>query len=169
MNGTVNQVAWNLLSDGPVTLRFYVNNTFSQIIFSEVQIIRDATSPIIPIIDPIMNEIFEIAPAYQISVSDAHLDQMWYSFDQGSTKVVITSMLGVMDQTLWNQLPNGYVIIRFYANDTLGNVSFDEVIVVKDTPTPSPLPGIPGFNVFILLGMMSLIATVIIRSKFTKK
>ena len=75
----------------------------------------------------------------------------------------------MIDLTLWNQLPNGYVTIRFYANDTLGNISFDEVIVVKDTPTPTPPPGaIPGYNVIILLGTISLIAAFIIRSKFNK-
>jgi len=115
-----------------------------------------------------MNEVFEIPPAYEIAITEANLDKIWYIFDGGTTKLFISSMIGILNQTLWNQLPNGYVTIRFYANDTLGNMSFDEVIVVKDTPTPSPPPGIPGYNIFILLGMMSLIAAVIIRRKFNK-
>ena len=80
-------------------------------------------------------------------------------------KMLIQNLTGVMDITLWNQLPNGYITIRFYANDTLGNINFDEVIVVKDTPTPSPPPaGIPGYNLFIIIGIFSLMVVIIIKS-----
>jgi len=63
----------------------------------------------------------------------------------------------MINQDLWEEMPNGYTTIRFYVNDTLGNISFEEVIVVKETSTPNPSPGgIPGYNIFILLGTISL-------------
>ena len=113
-----------------------------------------------------MNEVFEIAPAYELALTETNLDKMWYSFDGGTNKIFITELIGVMDLTLWNQLSNGYVTIRFYANDTLGNISFDDVIVVKDTPTPSPTPsGIPGYNILLLLGIVSTIAVIIVKKR----
>ncbi|GAG95284.1 unnamed protein product, partial [marine sediment metagenome] len=92
------------------------------------------------------------------------------TYNEGTTKNFISSMIGILNQTLWNQLPNGYVTIRFYANDTLGNINFDEVIVVKASPTANPPSGgIPGYNIIFLLGTISLITALIIRREFNKK
>ena len=169
-NGTINQTRWNLIFNGTTTIKFYANDTLGIIAFQEVIVRKDIESPILYILSPTMNEVFEIPPAYEMTITEANLDKVWYTFNNGTTKTFITDLIGVMDLTLWSQLPNGYITIRFYANDTLGNISFDELIVVKDTPTPSPPPGgIPGYNVIILLGMVSLIAAFIIRRKFNKK
>jgi len=168
-NGTINQTRWNLIFNGTTTIKFYANDTLGLIAFQEVIVRKDIESPILFILSPTMNEVFEIPPAYEMTITEANLDKVWYTFDGGTNKAFITELIGVMDLTLWNQLPNGYITIRFYANDTLGNISFDEVIVVKDTPIPSPPPGgIPGYNVIILLGMISLIAAFIIKRKFNK-
>jgi len=169
-NSTINQASWNLMPDGTITIKFYANNTLGKIDFQEVIVRKDIESPIISILSPTMNEVFEIPPAYEMTITEANLDKIWYTLNSGTNKIFLTDLIGVIDLTLWNQLPNGYVIITFYANDTLGNIDFDEVIVIKDTPTPSPPPGgIPGYNVIILLGMVSLIAAFIIRTKFNKK
>ena len=156
------------MPNGTIIIRFYANDTINRITFTEVNVKKDSEDPIISIGSPTMNEVFEIPPAYEFTITEANLDKIWYSFEGGTNKIFITGLIGVIELTLWNQLPNGYVTIRFYANDTLGNINFDEVIVVKDTPTPSPPLGIPGYNVFILLGVISLIAAFIIKRKFNK-
>ena len=63
----------------------------------------------------------------------------------------------------------GYITVRFYANDTLGHLNFDEVIIVKDVPIPTSQPGIPGYNVFVLIGIISLMAVITIKFKYSKK
>jgi hypothetical protein len=142
-------------------------DTLSNCIEVVVQILPDITGPIISIIAPVMNQQLEIPPAYEITVSDLNLDKIWYTFDNGTTKKFITLLIGVMDQTLWNQLPNGYINIRFYANDTFGNVNYDEVIVIKSTPAQQD--GISGYDVVILLGIISVITAYLTKRKFAKK
>ena len=165
-NGTIDQIAWDSHSDGIITVIFYVNNTFNQLIYRAISIIKDTTSPVISIIAPTTNDEFKVAPAYEIDVSDDHLDKMWYSFDEGVTKVPISSFIGMLDETIWNDLPNGYVTIRFYANDTMGNMNYDEVIVMKSTPAHStPTNAIPGYDILILLGVITIISASIIRIK----
>ncbi len=163
-NDTINQGAWDLQLSGLITLTFSVNSTAGDIFQESIIVEKDVDAPQISIITPIQDEVFEIPPAYEMTITEANLDKIWYTFDGGTNKIFITELIGVIDLTLWNQLPNGYVTIRFYANDTLGNISFDEVIVIKDIPTTNPPPeGIPGYNVIILLGMISLIAVFIIK------
>jgi len=91
---------------------------------------------------------------------------MWYSLN-GGNNITFTGFTGTINQTLWDALPEGNIIIKFYANDTLGRLGFQEVTVVKTISQSNP-PGIPGYNVIILLGMISLIAAIIIRRKFNK-
>ncbi len=70
----------------------------------------------------------------------------------------------MINQDLWEKMPNGYITIKFYANDILGHIKFDEVVIVKDTPTPSSSPGgIPGYNLFVLLGVLSVVIIIITR------
>jgi len=141
-------------------------DTLSNCIEVVVQI-PPSSGPVISIIAPVMNQQFEIPPVYEITVSGLNLDKIWYTFDNGATKRFITSLIGVIDQTLWNQLPNGYINIRFYANDTFGNANYDEVIVVKDTPVPQD--EISGYDVVILLGIISVITAYLTKRKFAKK
>jgi hypothetical protein len=61
-------------------------------------------------------------------------------------------------------VPNGYIALRFYANDTLGHINFNEVVILKDAPVSSPSQTIPGYEILILAGIISLI--VIVRIKF---
>jgi len=59
-------------------------------------------------------------------------------------------------------LPEGSINIRFYANGTAGNIGFQEDNVVKTISQPPP-PGIPGYNVVFLLGIVSTIALIIVK------
>ena len=165
-NTTIQQSAWNLLSNGSVKITFYIEDIFGFTNSAQIIIYKDTR--IINIIHPTTNEVFEIVPFYEITITEANLDKIWYTFNSGMNKVFITELMGVMDLNLWNQLPNGYVTIRFYVNDTLGNISFNEVIVVKDTPSPPPR-GIPGYNLFALIGIISLMAVIAIKFNYHKK
>ncbi|TFF90357.1 MAG: hypothetical protein EU548_03405, partial [Promethearchaeota archaeon] len=164
-NGTINQDTWNSMPNGTISIKFYINDTLGRTFSHQIMVFKDIENPILSIIDPTMNEVFEFVPAYEISLIEGNLDKIWYTLDDGEN-VFITETIGVLDETLWDQLSNGYITIRFYANDTLGNMSFDETIVVKDAPTPSPPPGaIPGYNLTILFSVISLITVITIKRK----
>ena len=163
-NGTINQAAWNSLPEGNVVLRFYANDTLGRIEFAEVTIRKDVNAPIIAINNPQNSDIIGVtAPSFDISIEELNLDKTWYSLNGGNT-ITFTELTGTINQALWDALSEGNVIIRFYANDTLGRVGFQEVTVVKTVSQSNP-PGIPGYNILLLLGIVSVVSSIIIKKK----
>ncbi|MFX1478998.1 MAG: nitrous oxide reductase family maturation protein NosD [Promethearchaeota archaeon] len=166
-NDTINQASWNLMSDGIITVTFYVNDITDAVFFAKVDVIKDTESPLITIIEPLMNDIFQSAPAFEINVTEPHLDTIWYTLDNIMISIFITELNGIIDQELWEDLPNGNITITFYANDTLGNLNFDEVIIIKNIP-PKP-PKIPGYDLLVLSIITSLCILIILFSRYIKK
>ena len=134
-NDTINQLAWTALPDGPVTIRFYANNTLGNINFADVNVLRDDSAPTISIINPVENEIFGVdPPSFTVEIVDPNLDTMWYSiFNNTDCSLNITFIdNGIIDATEWDALYDGTYTLRFYANDTLGNINFEDVNIIKD-------------------------------------
>ncbi|GAI67557.1 unnamed protein product, partial [marine sediment metagenome] len=91
------------------------------------------------------------------------LHSMWYTLDGGLHNYTFIEN-GTINQGAWDALSDGNVIIRFYANDTLGRIGFQEVNIVKMISQSNP-PGIPGYNILFLLGIVSTIAVVIVKKR----
>jgi hypothetical protein len=92
----------------------------------------DDSDPIINILSPQENQTFgRIAPSYNLSIIESNLDKIWYTLDGGLTNITITNLNGKINQTLWNTLLEGPIIIRFYANDSMGYLSYKDVIIYK--------------------------------------
>jgi len=75
------------------------------------------------------------------------------------------SLTGTINQNAWNAASDGPVTIRFYARDDAGNIGTNFVIVAKipsELPTP---PGIPGYDLYLLIGALSVISALIIRKR----
>jgi len=148
--GIIDQIEWDKKGDGTVTIRFYANDTLGKIGYSEVVVIKDTTPPVITIIS-----LYETnPPVYSINVTDENLDTIWYTLDNGVTNITISELIGVIDEDEWNAQPDGYVTIRFYANDTIGGEGTALVIVTKDTSPPELPPGIPGANLLVIYLML---------------
>ncbi|MHA2122836.1 MAG: hypothetical protein ACW990_16685, partial [Promethearchaeota archaeon] len=97
----------------------------------------DDSDPIINILSPQENKNFKFAPDYNLFIIEPNLDKIWYTLDGGLNNITITSLNGTINQTLWNSLPDGLLTIRFYANDTLGYLSYEEVTISKKSgPDP---------------------------------
>ncbi len=45
----------------------------------------------------------------------------------------------MIDETAWDLFGNGTVTIRFYANDTVGNINWAEVTMRKDIDAPTEI------------------------------
>ena len=160
----INQTAWFGLPDGSVKMRFYANNSAGNIGFSEVTIRKDINAPIITINNPQNNVVIgATAPNFNITIDESNLDKVWYSLN-GGTNITFTGLTGTINQTLWDALPDGNVVIKFYANDTLGRIGFQEVTVVKEITQPSP-PGISGYNLLFLLGIISVMVAIIVKKR----
>jgi hypothetical protein len=133
LTGTINQTEWDKFESGEITLIFFAMDLVGNNISSQVTLYKDITAPIITIYSPTQNEVFSsIAPNYSITVSDISVDSMWYTIDGGITNISITELTGVIDQTEWDKLGDGSIYIRFYANDTQGNIGYLEILCVKD-------------------------------------
>ncbi len=134
-NTTILQAAWDSLPDGIVTLRFYANDTLGNINFEDINVIKDISAPNINIVSPVVNGTFGVnAPNFIVEITDTNLDTMWYTVNNSATKFRFTQD-GVIEQTIWDAQPNGDVILTFYANDTIGNLAFEFIIIRKSTPS----------------------------------
>ncbi len=164
--GVIMQDLWDQIGNGTLIIQLFANDTIGNIGYSEVLIRKDIEAPEISIVEPSMNDVFEFAPVYEITVVKDNLDTIWYTLDGGETNYTITELIGIIDQEYWNSLPNGYITIRFYANDTLGNINYDDVIIVKTTP--SIPPSIPGYNICLLLCIICIISVITIKYRIKK-
>ncbi len=167
-SGTINQTEWDGQGEGPITIRFYVNDTFGGFNYAEININKDITDPVITINTPSFGAQFTIIPpSFNISVDELNIDAMWYTLDGGLTNYDISQYTGYIDSTAWNAAPDGAITIRFYVRDKAGNMDYEDVIVQKSTP-----PYIPPDNtliiiisvaigVFIAVGALFLIITLV--------
>ncbi|MFX0077445.1 MAG: hypothetical protein ACFE96_18535, partial [Candidatus Hermodarchaeota archaeon] len=166
-SGLIDQSEWNKYGNGSVVVRFYVKDEGGNEGYSEVLINKDIYAPNITIEIPVFGEqIFNYAPIFSISIQEPNLDRFWYSLDNGNTNFTITELTGVIDQVEWRSLPDGPIIIRFYAADKARNINVASVIVTKITTNVEPPPGIPGYDLYLLIGVLSVITALIIRKRF---
>ena len=161
-SGTIDQSEWDKLLDGQVTIRFYANDTFGRENYAEITIRKDSTDPQITINSPGIGDIFtELPPTYNITVIDDNLDMKWYTIDGGATNFTISGSTGNIDSTAWNNTPIGAVTIRFYSRDLAGNEAYQEVVVIKQNL--SQPPSIPGYDMVMLISVLSLFSVIIIK------
>ncbi|MFX1566908.1 MAG: hypothetical protein ACFFCV_00915 [Promethearchaeota archaeon] len=131
-----------LPSDGLHTIQVFGNDTVgymrsSLIRYFTISCIADIINPNITINSPLLYDLFGSSePYFNITVIEPNLDTMWYTLDGGLTIVLITEPTGNIDQIEWGKFGNGTVTIRFYANDTAGNVGWEDVLVRKDVLPP---------------------------------
>ena len=97
------------------------------------------------------------------------MDTIWYTLDGGITNYTITDLTGTFNQLAWESLSEGSVTIKFYANDTVGNIGFIDVEVIIEIP--EDLDGLPmiSFRNYYILFTFITILTLIILGKRKKK
>jgi len=152
LTGFINQTEWNKRVDGVITIRFYANDSLGNLGFKDISIIKDTTAPIINIYSPTENEVFRFdAPDFNITVIDQSLNSTWYTIDGGTTNYTFSGLTGYINQTAWDNKGTEIIILRFYANDSLGYIGFKDVVIWKDlispkitiiSPTPNQLCGV---------------------------
>jgi len=120
--------------------------------------------PVFSVNSPTQNEIFSnIAPEINITINEGIIDTIWYTVDGGITNFTCSTN-DVVNQAVWDNLGNRNITLTFFANDSRNYVTMISVIVIKSIPSK---PVIPGYNLFFLLGVLSIV--VIILSKKLKK
>jgi len=129
---------------------------------------------------PSDNAIFRsAAPNFEVLIKDetivllkdiVHIDTMWYTLDGGETNYTFITN-GTINQEAWDVLPEGLVTLRFHANDTLGNLGSETVIIFKDTMAPDipSQPSIPGYNIFIIIGTFLVFIAIVCIYRIKKR
>ncbi len=166
--GTIFQEEWNKIGNGTATITFYANNSGGYEGQAEVTVRKGIIAPIITILTPTSGQIFDYPPVFDIIINELNLDSTWYTIDGGSTNITFSGTDGIINEFAWNSTPSGPITINFYAQDSLGNVGTNHVIIVKTSQQNGLPPEIPGYNLFALLGVCFII-TIIISNKNRKK
>lgn len=172
----VDMTSWMDELDGSVTIRIYANDTFSHLEFSDISLNKDTINPQIVINEPLGGTEFgEDPPTINISITELHVDQFWFTINDSTTKYFVSMISGdnvyVMTSIVWDAVPDGHVLLSLYMNDTAGNLGNISVTFNKDTSTGSTEPpAIPGFELgfMILVISASTMIIVIKRKKFPK-
>ena len=76
-------------------------------------------------------------PSFNLSIVDQDLNFTWYTTNYSNTKYFFEESYGKINQTEWDLCEIGPILITFYANDSLSQMSSQDVIVVKvEVPEP---------------------------------
>lgn len=173
-NGTIDETLWKSIQDDLITFIVYANDTAGNIGYEGIFLRKDMVAPDITIQSPRTNDRFRgLAPVYGLSVLDNfYVDTIWYTMDNGQTNITLSSLSGVLSQEEWELLPEGHITIIFYANDTVGNVGFNEVVIIKEIsiPEPSNLFSNPLFYIFTISStVLGIIILYLYKKKSEKK
>ena len=96
-------------------------------------------------------------PDYHISIDELNLDKIWYTLDGGITNYTITSLKGTINQTAWESLSEGSVTLRFYVNDTSGNVGLIDLELQFDISVQSTISVGHFYIIFMLIGILAVV------------
>jgi hypothetical protein len=153
-------------SEGIHQIQVFGNDTMGIMYESDVRHFSvDTIPPEISITYPSTAQEFSEPPAYILSITEENIAAMWYTLNGGADNPIVSSS-GAIGSTEWNSLPKGAVTIRFYVLDIADREVFEEVIVVKiAAEVPTPTPGIPGYDLYLLLGTVGLISALLIRKR----
>ncbi len=162
-NSTIDQAEWDSLLDGIIMITFYANDTNGNIASNNITLIKNS-SPIIKIMSPSNNEEFSYdAPSFIVNISHPQLDTIWYSLNEGRN-ITFTSN-GTINQAEWDFLPDGIITITFYANNSMGKIASETIVITKTTPEEDNIPSYP----VLFIVSLSIITIVILVAKFQKK
>ncbi|GAJ14194.1 unnamed protein product, partial [marine sediment metagenome] len=112
------------------------------------------------------------APYFELLISDVNgIHSSWYTVNGNITKTLFTGPVGRIDSTLWENLwdslpQDSIVTLRFYSNDTLGNVNYTQVDLIIDKPTD--LPNFLLYPLGFLFPVIGLVAMIPFTLKLTK-
>ncbi|MBY8990896.1 MAG: hypothetical protein KGD58_09090 [Candidatus Lokiarchaeota archaeon] len=164
--GQIDQTEWNDFNNGTVNIVFYANNTLGELEHVEIIIRKDVINPVINIHKPLQDEVFgSTPPLYNISIDEpSGLDLVWFTFDGGLNNFTILELTGTINNTIWEQIPEGQVTLRIYAKDKAGNIGYTDITISKEPPKSSD--AIPSYNTIFLIIAISL-GTLLIWKKIS--
>ena len=119
--------------DGLHTIQIFGSDLAGDTTQSELRYFTvDTKFPDIQINSPGLNDIFgTVPPKFDISITEENIVTTWYTLDGGITNISFTELTGYIDLETWLSLGNGPITIRFYVEDIVGNIDYDEITIFK--------------------------------------
>jgi len=170
LTGKIDQTEWDkITSSTGVAIEFYVNNTQGNEGYACYYAYKDIDAPEIIIYEPLDGEEFsaELPPIYHVLIEEfTELESAWYTCDGINNYTFqvdrfLESPRGWLNQTAWDDAPYGEVTITFFAEDIVGNIGYNEVIVKKITQGPA----IPGFYLILFISVLVILTIINIKNK----
>ena len=129
---------WNAMSNGTVTIIFYANDTMGNIGMANVSLYKDIIGPNILINEPHQYDLVSTVPPICVVIIDDinGVNASWYQLSNGTFTTISRTWNGSIDINDWNMMANGSINIEFFANDSLGNINSEGVVVYKDIISP---------------------------------
>ncbi|MFX1344018.1 MAG: Ig-like domain-containing protein, partial [Promethearchaeota archaeon] len=142
---------WNGLPEGAFEIQFYAEDDFGHVNDSyTLTLFKDTIAPTITINNPLEYSLYgRNAPSFDIDVNKFNLQDTWYILINYPEKYLLSEFNGTINQTAWDYFGDGMLIIRFYANDTTGNIGLQDVIVRKDISAPTIIVYVPNEGVIL--------------------
>ena len=167
LSGTINQIEWDKRENDIILIKFYANNSNGFVGYALVQVIKFTISLKININSPSPNDVFGIiAPDFELDIIGS-FDAIWYTIDNGDTNITISALSGTINQIEWDKRENDIILIKFYANNSNGFVGYALVQVIKFV-SEQPSPKVFGYDLMILLGVISIITLTIKKKIFER-
>ncbi len=136
----INVSKWSNQNDGLVSIIFFANDSAGNIGSEVIIVNKDTILPVIIVNSPSNGTIFDTtSPNFNLTVSDLNLEQFWYTIDGGVENFTsVSSGINIISlgQFVWDSLSEGSHTITFFANDSIGNIGSEVIIVNKDTTLP---------------------------------
>ncbi len=138
--GYIDQAVWDQMGNGTIEIRFFINNTLGQFSVSQIVLRKDIFSPSITVENLLAGVVFNsVAPNtnnFTVVISDpSGIDLMQYMLINRTNIAHHTTERtwnGYIEQSVWDQMANGSIIVRFIVNDTVGNERVFEFILEKN-------------------------------------
>lgn len=127
---------WSSYDRGLIEIIFYANDTNDNTGSKKLAVIKDSDPPNITINNPNPNDLFGLDPlTFELVIAESNLNTTWYVLNDGP-KYVFSGFSATVNQVAWESFTTGSIIIKFFANDSLGNISFKEIMIHKDISPP---------------------------------
>lgn len=162
LTGDINETEWFGTSDGPIEITFYANDSRGYVGMATVQVIKELNAPDITFMSPAVDENFGASPPeFNITITDlSTITGRWYTIDNGIHTFNFTGLTAIIDSDAWTNASEGMITLTIYVMDDLGKIGSESRTISKNLPE-----GIPGYDIFIVLGAISIISLIVIKKK----
>ena len=126
----------------------------------------DSTPPEINIHSPRNGTIVgSFPPDFNVTVNDANFHKFWFIFNNSAEIYfwVISPGNSIvwLPYSEWQTIPEGYLRVTFFANDTAGNINSADIMIIKrNEPQIKEIPGINSSQLYLVLIITSTVIVI---------